>query len=313
MELSSVRAALLDALVVCPHTDADGLGAGALALRARGESAADALLLEVGRTPWDRAMLPEGLVAILDQGVRPLDGPVVVIDHHVPETTLAASGQLVLSGHGEEPETCTAALVARVLPEQPSWLAALGAFGDLGSPGLDLPEAAGARRTAVRKLTPLINAPRRLNDGPVRTALALLVEHDDPREALADPRVAELEASRAAWRTAFERAVRAAPQVGASTAVIRFDEPAQVHPLVATTWSRRMGDRMVLAANAGWLPDRVNFAVRGGGTGADLRARLREALPEGAGYEFGNGHPGATGGSLPPELFDLLVKRLLAS
>ena len=253
------------------------------------------------------------MVANLDLGYRPLDGPVVVIDHHVPETTLEAPGQLVLSGHGEEPETCTAALVARVLPDQPSWLAALGAFGDLGSPGLELPEAEGARRTAVRKLAPLVNAPRRLHDGPVRTALALLVEHDDPREALADPRVAELQESKVRWKACFERAVRSPPRVGGDVAILRFDEPAQVHPLVATTWSRRMGDRMVLAANAGWLPDRVNFAVRGGGPDADLRARLREALPEGLGHEFGNGHPRATGGSLPPELFEVLVERLLAA
>lgn len=64
----------------------------------------------------------------------------------------------------------------------------------------------------------------------------------------------------------------------------------------------------MLAANSGWLPGRVNFAVRGG-TG-DLRAWLRDALPEGVVHEFAHGHPRATGGSLPPHLFSLLVERL---
>lgn len=301
-----IREALLAAGTVCPHTDADGLAAGALALRARGEPASAALLLGPGASPW---ALDRGDLAILDQGVRAFAHPVVVVDHHVPEAQLDAPGQLVLSGNGEEPETCTAALVRRVLPEQPAWLAALGAFGDLGTPGLALPEAAGAARTAVRKLTPLVNAPRRLRGGPVAVALALLVEHDDPRDALADPRIAELEEARAQSRAAFERAVRTAPAVGETVAVLRFAEPAQVHPLVATTWARRMKGRMVLAANDDWIPGRVNFAVRSG-DGADLRARLQEALPEGAEHEFAHGHARATGGSLPPELFALLLERL---
>ncbi len=305
--LEAVRDALLAATVVCPHTDADGLAAGAMALRARGEGAADALLLPPGATPWGpRTHLPDGLVAILDQGVRGIDGPVVVIDHHAPETALDGPGQLVLSGYAEGERACTATLVRRLLPAQPAWLAALGAFGDLGAPGLALPEAAGAARTAVRNLAPLVNAPRRLHGGPVATALALLVEHDTPRDALADPRVAELDAARARTRAAFERAVRTAPAVGPGVAVLRFSEPAQVHPLVATTWARRLAPRPVLAANAGWLPGRVSFAVRGGS--GDLRA----ALPEGAGREFAHGHDRATGGALPPELFELLLTRLQA-
>ena len=80
MDLDAVRHALLTAVAVCPHTDADGLSAGAMALRARGEGAGDALLLAPGATPWGpRDALPDGLVAVLDQGVRPIDGPVVVV------------------------------------------------------------------------------------------------------------------------------------------------------------------------------------------------------------------------------------------
>jgi single-stranded-DNA-specific exonuclease len=69
-----MREALLGATEVVPHTDADGLAAGALALRARAEPADAALLLERGRTPWSEA-LPAGRVAILDWGMRALDPP----------------------------------------------------------------------------------------------------------------------------------------------------------------------------------------------------------------------------------------------
>ena len=309
--LDEVRGALLAAAAVVPHTDADGLAAGALALRARGEDAAAAILLGRDQSPWRTPdALPAGPVALLDWGVRPFAGAGVMIDHHVPEATSPGAGSVVLSGHGERPETCTAALTRRVLPEQPAWIAAVGAVGDLGDAGFALPEAAGAGpKTAIRKLVPLLNAPRRLPDGPVGTALALLVEHDDAKAALADPRISELDAARREWRAGFDAAVRTAPRVGADFALIRFSSPYQVHPLVATTWARRLAPRMVMAANDAYLPGRVNFAVRGGAEDDDLRARLRAALP-GATGDLGNGHRRATGGSLVAEEFERLVAGL---
>jgi single-stranded-DNA-specific exonuclease len=305
--MEHVRLALLEADHVAPHTDADGLAAGALALRARGEPATAAVLLAPDQTPWGpEPDLPPGSVALLDWGVRAFARRGVLVDHHVPEERPADA--VVLSSHGEQPETPSAPLVRRVLPEQPAWLAAVGAAGDLGRSGLDLPECAGAPRTAVMRLVPLVNAPRRVRGGSVRTALALLVEAPDPAAALRDARIAQLDAARRTWRAAFERAVRTPPLVRDDVALLRFDEPCQVHPVVAQAWSRRLAPRMVIAANGAWIPGRVNFAVRGGG-GADLRTVLREAAPELAG-RIGFGHPAATGGSLAPEEFERLLQGL---
>ena len=307
MPVTEPRAALLRARTVVPHTDSDGLAAGALALRARGEDAGAAVLLRRGETPFGTsAPLPAGSVAVLDWGVRPLHRPGILVDHHAPEAE-PRSGQIVVSGYGEQPATTTAALVRRLLPETPAWVAAVGVVGDLANEGFSLPETAGAPRGAVRRLVPLINAPRRLPDGPVRDALALLVESASAGEALHDPRIKLLEEARAEWRSEFARVRRTAPSVGRAIAVIRFTSPAQVHPLVATQWERRLAPRPVIAANDGYLPGRVNFSIRGG-TG-DLRRLLRDALPEAEG-EFAHGHDRATGGSLRPEEFELLVHRL---
>ena len=304
--MTRAREALLAAARVVPHTDADGLAAGAMALRARGESADAALLLGRGETPWTTE-LPPGAPALLDWGVRELDRPAVIVDHHAPEAR-PREDQVLVSGHGEHPETCTAALVRRLLPEQPAWLAAVGAVGDLGDRAFALPECAGAPKTAVRRLVPLVNAPRRGPDGQaVRTALALLCDHADPRELLADRRVADLETARAAWRAAWEQVRRTAPRVGDRVALVRFSSPFQLHPLAATTWARRLAPRAVLAANDGYLPGRVNFSLRGGE--GDLRALLQQALP-GEGGEFAHGHPRATGGSLEPEAFERLLSAL---
>ncbi|HEV2999473.1 MAG TPA: DHH family phosphoesterase [Solirubrobacteraceae bacterium] len=306
----AARRALRDAAADVPHTDADGLAAGAIALRARGERAGDAVLLGRGETPFAAdAPLPDGPLAILDWGVRPIDRPALLVDHHAFDTDAAGAAVTVVSSFGEDPEVPTAPLMRRIVPDAPAWLAAVGGVGDAGDAAFALPECAGAPKTAVRKLVPLVNAPRRLPDGPVRTALALLTEHDDPKHALADPRIAELHQAKAAWRAEFDRVVRTAPDVSARLAVLRFSTPAQVHPLVATAWARRLAPRVVLAANDDYLPGRVNFAVRGGVPGQDLRALLRSALPE-QGGEFAHGHPRATGGSLEPPAFERLLAAL---
>lgn len=297
--------ALLAARVVVPHDDADGLAAAAIALRARGEGAEAALLLGRGEVPWNRNDIPTP-AAVLDYGMREGGPAGLIVDHHAPEAEPRAD-QVFVTGYGEVPQTSTSALMARIVPDPPAWLAAVGAVGDLGRGGLDLPETRGVVKSHVTKLVPLINAPRRGPAGPVRTALALLVEHEDPKAALADPRIAELEESRQAWRAAFDEVVRTAPQVGERAAVIRFSTPFQVHPLVATTWARRLKPRPVIAANDDYLPGRVNFSIRGGE--GNLRELLRDALPD-VGGEFAHGHDRATGGSLSYEDFERLMRAL---
>ncbi|MDB5296831.1 MAG: hypothetical protein JWO31_2814, partial [Phycisphaerales bacterium] len=98
--LARARDALLIAGFVCPHTDADGLAAGAVALRARGQGADAAVLLGRGQTPWgDAAGLPPGPGAILDWGIRPGGRPGLYVDHHAPEAD-PRPDQVLVSGYG---------------------------------------------------------------------------------------------------------------------------------------------------------------------------------------------------------------------
>jgi single-stranded-DNA-specific exonuclease len=310
-KLEHVREMLYRGSWVIPHTDADGLAAGAIALRARGEAAKDAILLPRGLTPFaPGAPLPVGdPVIVLDWGVRKLERPALLIDHHVPETDVRQD-QLLLSSYGERPEASTSVLMARVLPDEPRWLGALGAFGDFGDGAWDLKELSNVSRALVRRLAAIVNAPRRLPHGPVRLALELLVEHDDPRSALSDPRSNTLAECKAEWTAGFKRALKTAPDVRDGVAVLRFSSPYQVHPLVASAWARRLAPNLVVAANDGYLPGMVNFAVRRMGE-LDLRRLLQSALPRQSG-EFAHGHPRATGGSLAPGDFDRLIEQLRA-
>ena len=100
-----------------------------------------------------------------------------------------------------------------------------------------------------------------------------------------------------------------APVVVGDVALIRIHTPCQVHPLVARTWRDRMPKSIVMAANTGYLPGRVNFAVRSA-TGRDLLAFLRAHAPADAGEAYGRGHDQATGGSLGDEAWDEFVAGL---
>ena len=322
---AAARERLGAVVAVLPHTDADGLASGAAALRFLGWTADRATLLPRGANPYAPDLdLPGGetdAVAVLDQGVRPFDRrPSVFVDHHAPELPggVPSKDQLVVSGYGEPPGVSTSVMVRRVLPDTPAWLAAVGAAGDYGDAAFDRPECDGVARarlkTAVKTLAALVNAPRRTPslDG-VRVALAILVDADGPKQALADPRVAVLEAAKQEYRAAFDAAMKSAPKVGERVAVIRISSPYQVHPLVAQTWLRRLAPKPVLAANDGYLRGRVNFALRGGTEGDDLRQLLKDALPGGptdGTAEFAHGHDRATGGSLSPEDFEALVAGL---
>jgi single-stranded-DNA-specific exonuclease len=298
---------MLAARLVCPHTDADGLASGALVLAAKGQKASAAVLLRRGMTPFDKGTLSAQRPAvILDWGVRTFRGVALFIDHHAPEAELADT-QLQVSGYGITPEVSTSILTSRIVPGAGAWVAAVGAVGDLGDRAWSLPDLHGVAKTPIRQLVPLINAPRRLPDGPIREALAILLENRDARSALADPRIRLLEDAKAEWRGGLQAALRVAPKVADGIAVIEFSSPYQIHPLVAQTWSRRLADNVVVAANTDYLPGRVNFAVRGGN--GDLRALLRAALPDENG-EFAHGHDRATGGSLTPETFEKMIKSL---
>lgn len=106
--------------------------------------------------------------------------------------------------------------------------------------------------------------------------------------------------------------MRLPPRIAGDVAVIRFSSPAQIHPLIATRWAPRLAPKIVIAANDGYLPGRVNFAVRSASQ-VDLLALLRGLGLGRVEGEFANGHPRATGGSVPPHEFERVLAALGAS
>ena len=242
----------------------------------------------------------------------------VLLDHHVP--TGVPQAALLISGHGLHPTPTTSLLawwcagaVAEV--DDLLWLAALGIIGDMEEAS-GFPELAAARErwgiTALRKAVSLLNAPRRASTGDAGPALALLLKADGPKAVLSGeyPETASLQAAKAEVQEALAEGRRVAPHIHGEVALIPLHSACQIHPLIAQQWKGRLKDKVVIAANTGYRPGWVHFAARAG-QGTDLIGFLRQHRPEGADpVNYGNGHPQASGGALPPTAWNRFVAGL---
>lgn len=317
-------------MIVAPHGDVDGLSAGVLVVRAlerlgaspivelpgKGEHAHSAQMQARLRTLRGDALI------VLDMGSR--RGPIVqgvptiVIDHHdaseIPDDVLYVSGAVL------DPVPPTGLLAYDVLAplvdlDDSAWLALLATVGDLGDahPFRERLASIAARvkKTHVKETVALLNAARRSAHYRPQLAYDVLAAARGPDEIARGtlPGVSELAACRAEVKAEVERVAHVAPRVANDVALIRFSSAAQIHPLIATRWAPRLAPKIVIAANDGYLPGRINFAVRCA-RDVDLLAFLR-ALPLGSiEGEFANGHPRATGGSIPPSEFERLLVAL---
>jgi single-stranded DNA-specific DHH superfamily exonuclease len=317
-------------VIVAPHGDADGLAAGVLAIRALERMGGAPIVCLPGKgehvhTPAMRerlaAIAADGLV-VLDMGSRrgPIvrDLPTIVIDHH--DAREVPDGVLYLSSAGCEPVAPTGLLAYELLRELAplddiAWLAWFAIVGDLGmTHAFDdelAPIAARHRKTHVQKAVSLVNAARRAGAYRPQLALDVLLAAHDPADIARGtvPGVAELTACRAEVATELARVARVPPRIAGNVALLRFSSPAQIHPLVATRWVARLAPKIVIAANDGYLPGRVNFAVRSASK-IDLLAFLRGLRLGEVEGEFANGHPRATGGSVPPGEFARILRAL---
>jgi hypothetical protein len=315
--------------VIAADRDVDGLSAAVLTRRAL-ESLGRTAVIVVARRGEHvhaegmrarlRALAPAALV-VVDMGSRGepiLPGvATLVVDHHQPRGL--PPGAVVVTAFGRPPVAPTSLLAFHVLRQiadvdDLAWLALLGTVADASVTAPFPVLAAWLERYGRRDTTEavaLLNAARRAADDAVAVARDVLEQARSPRDVArgGGPGVATLRAARRAVHAEVQRCARIAPRVTNGVALVRFASPMQVHPLVAARWSARLHGLVVIAANDGYLPGRVNFAMR---TTADVNlVDLLRGIDLGAvDGEYGFGHPGATGGSLPPSDFERLLRAL---
>ena len=292
-----------------------------------------------------RALRPDALVVTdlgvsaagtLEADVGPLGRPVPVlyVDHHRPSGLPA--GGLVVSGYDWEPVPCSAglayALLEAVVPDVDEmrtldWVAALGVISDLGDHAPWPPLADAKRRHTAKWLkeaTVLVNAARRGATFQPEAALALLLDADGPRDLAEAAEAAPLHAARKEVAAAMAEARKRAPVFstrdaavpaavrpdGLRFALVVVDSPCQVHPLIAQQWRTRLPKTAVICANTGYLPGTVAFSTRTARTDVVLPALYQSVDTPGWNGRWGHGHDQASGGHLPPDVFNRVLDAL---
>lgn len=314
--------------VLC-HSDCDGLGAGAVLVKAL-QRLGHAVAVEVtgkGGSAWAPDVAPRlarhdpQALVVADLGVRAepvLAGvPTCLVDHHKPTGTPARA--TVITGYGTDP-TPTSGLLALACAEAVGvadgldWLAAIATLSDLGDAApfqLMTDVRTSYKITHLRDATALLNAARRSATGDARPALDLLLKAAGPKDVTAGPHpeVEYLKRCKAEVSAAFAEAKKVAPKVVGDVALIRVNSPCQVHPMVVQIWRTRLAKPVVMVANRGYVPGQVNFTVRTA-TGLNLIDFLREKAPPDPGPNYGHGHDQATGGALKFDQWNIFIRGL---
>jgi hypothetical protein len=356
--------------LIVPDKDADGLSAGAilrhtLMLLGLSKDLIQVHILSKGTTVHseeERAKMgvhDPAFVFVIDHGSR--SGPPVVanpatclvIDHHyATEKDFPKDSEHVTAC--ESPPVATSALLTYEIceplhsevRERCAWLCIVGTQGDLGNslkwepPFPDMCEPMKRyTKKVLNDVISLVNAPRRTATCDVRSAWSALCETSEPASVLKNMR---LRAAREEINAEVERCTHAAPKFSpdGKVAVFRIRSEAQVHPVIATRWAGHLNSKaleMVMVANEGYLPGKVNFSCRiprcarsrdspisiierlryyasltepEANDSSNLETGKEERLPllDRVGDDFARGHVQASGGIVGVEEFEELMR-----
>jgi single-stranded-DNA-specific exonuclease len=323
-------------LVILCDGDVDGLGAGVVLwhlLEQRGFNSERLKSLHPPKgsnafTPAMRAAvqaLQPVALFILDLGITGFDiapgVPVLLIDHHRPEGQ--PPGSIVITGYRWRPVPTSSLLTfllcnSRNEVNSKAWIAAIGNLGDLGPDHPLMQQAIKEQKQKyIREATSLLNSAKRSSDPDKAIPAAFRAMRDAPSaRAIVESSSEDLEILRhfkLEVTAELNEAKRVAPKFSKTekVALLRFDSPARVHPLLAQSWRGRLPKYIVMAANGGFLPGKVSFSLR-----TNLEVNLLDFLArhgqhlEGVENEYGHGHDKATGGTLSAANFTLLLESM---
>jgi len=300
--------------------------------------------IHVDRERAAMAAKEPGYIIVLDQGsvAAPpvVDDPsakALIIDHHLSDQ-FPANAQIVSACH--YPPVATTSLLTyeicktlgSTIPGTCAYLACIGTHGDLGNtlkwspPFPDMKETFKIyTKKSINDAVSLVNAPRRTAKYDVITAWQALLQSTDPKDLLNNGR---LQNARFEINEEVEMNTHTPPKFSKDgrIAVLRINSKAQVHPVIATRWAGFLNSKkleIVMVANFGYLPDVVNFSCR-----IARCARSREppvniidslkaaadlstdGLRDRMGPSFARGHKEASGGIVPVDAFEELMRLL---
>jgi nanoRNase/pAp phosphatase (c-di-AMP/oligoRNAs hydrolase) len=345
--------------LIVPDKDADGLTSGVILYHTLQELGLKEENIQVhfvtkgnvAARREERAIIQEknpSYVFVLDQGSwnnaplinTPHKG--IIIDHHYGEDVDYPVGSVFASAC-HYPPVATSSLLTYIIcsklspkiAKETQWLCAIGTHGDLGNtfkwepPFPDMKDTFKQYTKAkINSAISLLNAPRRTAKYDIESAWSTLLTADGPDSILKNSRLLE---ARAEVNMEVERCTHTPPKFSSDgrVAMFRISSAAQVHPVIATRWAGHLKSaklEIVLVANDGYIPDKVNFSCRIARC-AKVRERAesvnvieilkdvakrdeRGTLMDELGESFARGHKEASGGIVPVEAFEKFVKCL---
>jgi single-stranded-DNA-specific exonuclease len=306
------------AVVALHDSDADGVTAGVVwqrALERAGFERVVRVMPDRERNAWTPANRERIATAnpdflfVMDLGSQAepvLKGvPTCFIDHHHPEGV--PPGDTLITAYTWNPIPNTSWLVWQLCQQiadvsDLDWIAAIGTLSDLGDRApFDLLTTAKRKYTAkyLKEATALINAARRATLYQPEIAATALLNHSDPKSLVnsSSPEVEQLRQDREEVKRELEAARKVAPIFAGKVALLRLNSPCQIHPLIAQSWRGRLPNYVVIAANEGYIPNRINFSARSNSINV-LEFLRNQSMGEGEG-NYGNGHDQASGAVYP--------------
>jgi hypothetical protein len=343
LDLTRYSALAQKPTVILPDKDADGLSSGAILHHTLTFLGLSPDLINVYFPPKGSNVHDESTrealtarspsyIFVLDQGSRKtpplvdLPHTCLVIDHHFADEGGFPEGAEYVTAHDCPPVATSALLTYHIcLPLHPdlsdkiSWLAALGTHGDLGSsikwepPFPDMTATFKQHpKKAINDAVALVNAPRRSAAYNVADAWDAVISATNPLSISKSPKLHEVSLE---VRRETERCTHTPPKfsLDATIAVLTISSAAQIHPVIATRWSGTLKSNkleIVMCANEGYLPDKVNFScrvakcarAREGEEKVDIIKKLESIVEEDKnlrarlGESFARGHKEASGG-----------------
>jgi single-stranded-DNA-specific exonuclease len=318
--------------IVCLHdSDADGVTAGVIwevAMKRLGFENVRRVLPTRERNAFvlsTREIIEKAapdFLFVMDLGSQPQEIlgkiPVCFVDHHRPGGAL--DKDVLISAYNWNPVPNTSLIIYDLCAALTDvsgldWIAAIGAMSDLGERApFELLQTAKKLYTAkhLKEATSLVNASRRAARYEPEIAAQALLKHDNPKDLVNSdaPEVERLREARAEVKHELDEAKKAAPKFSGNVALLRINSACQIHPLIAQIWRSRLPAKfIVICANEGYQPNRINFSARSHSSvnALEFLRSIELNVTEGS---YAQGHDAATGGSLPPETWNKLLNKL---
>lgn len=312
------------------HPDADGLSAALIlkeTFKRINNQKAELIYPEKGQGAYTEDTIKKlnsldiFALAVLDLGISNLKLerkiPLLYVDHHYIYETPEDS--YYISSFNEKIPKPTSLLVYETASRLTDisdllWLTAVGTIGDLGMDepfGVfkDLPK--DIHKKDLKEVQVLISSAKRASQYDVKTSLELLGKIKHPHQIISGefPETAKLQEYRRQVNEEWKKNRHIHPEFKWKVALISFKSTYEIQGLLASMWAEQLKDYVVVAANFGYIEDKVFYVVRTK-TNIDVIKFMQAVKPKDHLYPVVFGQKTSAGSCLDRDTWEKIVRKM---